>query len=167
MAWSPWLNRGTPPFTGNLCFNRGCLYVWVGCLALSHGIVAYMLLVFAFVSEMEGLGTFASVVLMSSRPLCLLWSSSVRSRCSYGLVLLVWISPMDQRNDYAVRYVASMPSPQECSAVRTRMPGSSCSSLAPDDPALPVAWPAQCRTHRDAPSWPAVQGCLERPHGSH
>ena len=86
MAWSPWLNRGTLPFTGKLCFNRGCLYVWVDYLASSHESVAYMLLVVAFVSEMEGLGTFASVVLMSSRPLCILWSSSVRSRCSYGMV---------------------------------------------------------------------------------
>ena len=135
---------GNPPFTGKLCFNRGCLYEWVDYLASSHGSVAYMLLVFAFASEMEGLGTFASVVLMSSRPLCILWSSSVRSRCSYGLDLLLWISPMDQRSDYAVRYVASMPSPQECSAVRPVHDGLH-QSLAPYHPvrgcrAVPVRY---------------------------
>ena len=51
---------------------------------------------------------------------------------------------MDQRSDYAVRYVASMPSPQECSAVRPVHDGLH-QSLAPYRPvrgcrAVPVRY---------------------------
>ena len=50
-----------------------------------------------------------ALCVFSGLPLC------ARGVRMLSLVLLVWISPMDQRSDYAVRYVASMPSPQECS----------------------------------------------------
>ena len=79
MAWSPWLNLGTPQSTGHLCFNHGCLFEWFVFLAAHNGNGAYGLVDFAYV---VGLGDFCAFLVV------VLFLLSLLAR-SCSLVLLV------------------------------------------------------------------------------
>ena len=62
MAWSPWLNLGTPQCLGILCFNHGCLYVLVDFVLLSYVSGTFGLEVGAYCVELEDLGAYCAVV---------------------------------------------------------------------------------------------------------
>ena len=59
MAWSPWLNLGTPQCTGNLFFNRGCFFVWFVFLATHNGNGTYGLIDYVYVLLSAVVGPFS------------------------------------------------------------------------------------------------------------